>query len=136
MDEEKIYRRKDGYEVFKHEDKLIYRHRYLAIKYIPNPENKCCVNHKDGDKSNNSLDNLEWVSSKENVLHAIENNMWDNSILQRRKLTAEQVEEIKTKYIPKKYSMEKLAKEYSVSYQAIRNLLTNKSYQKQFSLGL
>jgi len=42
-------------------------HRVLAIVYIPNPENKAQVNHKDGDKTNNSLDNLEWMTASENI---------------------------------------------------------------------
>lgn len=45
-------------------------HRLLATVWIPNPENKPCVNHIDGNKMNNSLDNLEWVTHKENEHHS------------------------------------------------------------------
>lgn len=44
-------------------------HRLLALTYIPNPENKPEVNHKDKNRLNNSLDNLEWMTTKENCIH-------------------------------------------------------------------
>lgn len=47
-------------------------HRLLALTYIPNPEGHPQVNHIDGDKFNNSLDNLEWCSAQKNVLHSYE----------------------------------------------------------------
>ena len=47
-----------------------YLHRLLAEHFIPNPENLPQINHKDGNKLNCSLDNLEWVTVQENVIHA------------------------------------------------------------------
>jgi hypothetical protein len=47
-----------------------YLHRLLSIEFVPNPENKKCINHKDGNKLNNCLDNLEWVTHSENIKHA------------------------------------------------------------------
>jgi hypothetical protein len=51
----------------------IYVHRIIAELLIDNIDNKPQVNHKDRNRSNNTLDNLEWVTNKENVIHA-----WNN----------------------------------------------------------
>lgn len=53
--------------------KFMFIHRLVAEKWIPNPDNKEQVNHKDGNKLNNSANNLEWVSNKQNRTHAVDN---------------------------------------------------------------
>lgn len=58
--------------------KSVAVHRLVAKVFIPNPDNLPQVNHKDLDKSNNNLSNLEWVSIKENLNHARKNNAFIN----------------------------------------------------------
>lgn len=75
-------RRGNGYtltKLFKNgENKTMSVHRIVAEAFIPNPEGKPCVNHIDGDKTNNHVSNLEWVTYSENTSHAFQTGLCNN----------------------------------------------------------
>ena len=55
-----------------------YVHRLIGNTYLDNPNNRCCINHIDGDKLNNNLGNLEWSSHSENMKHAYQSGLVTN----------------------------------------------------------
>ena len=64
-----------GYVYFRTRVKNYQVHRLIASAFISNPDNKSCINQKDGNKQNNNVKNLEWVTHKENTSHAIKHGM-------------------------------------------------------------
>ena len=109
-------------------------HRLVALAFIPNPENKLEVNHIDGKKQNNCVDNLEWNTRSENIKHAFAHDLKkirnsENSHLS--KLTKVQVAQIRKEYIPydKNFSTYALAQRYGVSAGTINSIVHNKTYK-------
>ena len=69
----KPYTAQNGYMVFKDKDGIHNQvHRMVAMTFIPNPENKPNINHIDGNRQNNNVNNLEWCTQQENIQHMIE----------------------------------------------------------------
>lgn len=92
----------------------------VAETFIPNPDNKPQVNHINGNKLDNSVDNLEWITNRDNVIHGM-SNFGHKGI----KLTREQVDDIILKYETKQKNQYELATEYNISQQHISKLVNN-----------
>ncbi len=60
---------------YNHKRKYYLIHRLVAQAFIPNPNNYGDVNHKDGNKLNNNVDNLEWCTRSDNLIHAYNNGL-------------------------------------------------------------
>ena len=112
-------------------------HRLIAEYFIPNPENKPCVNHIDGNRLNNDIKNLEWCTFKENLVHSIEVlGRKRNTKKQRetakimgknkRKLTLHQAEEIRK--LAQVKTRKELCVAYGVSLSTIDCIVQNKRY--------
>lgn len=106
--------------------KAIRLHKALAETFIPNPNNYKIVHHKDENKSNYSLDNLEWTTSKLNTEYHLNELKKHTTFFNNRKLTKEDVEFIKNN--KGKISYKKLAKLFNVSSTTISNIMNNKFY--------
>ncbi|AZU98960.1 HNH endonuclease IV [Bacillus phage pW2] len=106
---------KNGYRKvvlsFSGRNKTITVHRLVALAFIPNPENKPEVNHCDGNKANNNVDNLEWSTSKENIRHYHETGSSQTIISDSEVLW------IRENYIPRhpEFGAVALAKKFNIS---------------------
>lgn len=114
--------------------KIIHIHRLVAIGFLPNPDNKRCVNHKDGNKANNRVENLEWCTYSENTIHALENRLKipeRGEDVHNAALTNEQADAIRKEYIfrSKEHNLFTLAQKYGVSPSTIHLIVKNKHYK-------
>ena len=107
------------------QDKCYRVHRLVALTFLENSENKIQVNHIDGNPKNNHVDNLEWVTSNENIQHA-----WNNGIYKKERADHKTIYDDKCPYIDEIWKPIKQAgfyKRYKISnYGRIKNNKTNK----------
>lgn len=75
--------------------KLFKIHRAVAESFIPNPNNYPMINHIDGNKLNNYVDNLEWCTNQYNIQHAVQMGLLDNSLSKLKELNKQNRKRIK-----------------------------------------
>ncbi len=104
-------------------------HRLLAQTFIANPSDLPEVNHKDGNKLNNALDNLEWVTHKQNMTHAFATNLANNTGERngQSQLNSEQVKQIKQMLgkIPQRL----IAERFKVSRTCVSGISTGRLWR-------
>ena len=113
-------------------------HRIVGSAFIPNPEDKPQINHKNGIRSDNRLSNLEWCTASENVKDSFASGRSNNQGMNcpTSILTDDQVREIRADYVGGNRNQytggltrQKLADRYGVKLGAIKNILMNKTWK-------
>lgn len=107
-------------------DKSKYIHRLVAEAFLPNPEGKPQVNHKDRNKLNNSKSNLEWMTSRENIRHARDTSLSNNTC----NLTLNQVIEIEGLLKEGKLFHREIASIYNVNRFDITDIATGRRWSE------
>lgn len=107
-------------------NKTVKAHRLVAIAFIPNPENKPFVNHINGIKHDNRVNNLEWCTAKENTIHAFKTKL--NSGVKGEKshlskLKKEDIIKIRLMYKEGLYSQSKLGIKFNVTQSQIYRIV-------------
>jgi len=103
--------------------KRFYVHRLIAQTFIPNSFNKPCINHLNGTKTDNRIENLEWVTYGQNITHAYETG------LRKSKLTSEQVVYIRENHNSLKQN--ELAEQFHVDVSLIAAIQTGKAHKNK-----
>jgi len=102
-------------------------HRLVLQAFVPNPEDKPCCNHKDGDKNNNHVNNLEWVTYKENEIHARKTGLSGGEKHWLAKFKKEDIIEIRNSY--PQNTLKELAQRYNVAIFTIWNIVNYQTWK-------
>ena len=128
----KIYLRKDGYFQIQLSNQSKFKqfliHRLIAHAFIPNPDNKPFINHINGVRNDNRIENLEWCTNKENIHHAIKNGSRNDKGENNpnSKLTEEQIRTIKWLLKNSNLKQKEIANMFNVHPTHISSIKRNK----------
>lgn len=116
------------------ENKLSARtiHRLVAIAFIKNPNGYKEINHIDGNKQNNNVENIEWSTRSKNINHAIKMGLLVHATGEKHhqsKFTDQQIKELREKYDPQ-VPLREYAKEYNASISCISRIIRGDTYPK------
>jgi hypothetical protein len=115
-----------GYIRINVSNKTYYIHRLVADAFIPNPLNKPAVNHIDGNKANNHVSNLEWVTHSENSIHAISTGL--NNCRGESNTRAKLSNQDAINIINDSRKLKEIALDYGVSYKKISDIKKGRLY--------
>ncbi len=101
-------------------------HRLVAKAFIPRTKNRDIVNHIDGNRTNNRIENLEWVTPKENVIHSFKfgSRKICKQVPKKTILTDFQVDQIGK--LRELYTVNQIAKLFNIEYQSLKNIIHKK----------
>jgi hypothetical protein len=101
-------------------------HRLVAKAFIPRTKNRDIVNHIDGNRTNNRIENLEWVTPKENVIHSFKfgSRKICKQVPKKTILTDFQVNQIGK--LRELYTVNQIAKLFNIEYQSLKNIIHKK----------
>lgn len=119
---------KSGYKVvsLKNPQMLKKVHRLVAIAFVHNPENKPQVNHIDSNRTNNNVNNLDWVTAKENSEHSVKSGRQRQGEKHYKAMFKNKdIPEIRASSLTRK----ELAKKYGVSRSTIENVLKKRTWK-------
>lgn len=123
---------KSGYNALWIGGKMRKTHRFIAEAFIPNPQNKPNINHIDGDRANNKIENLEWCTQSENVQHAWRTGLKNNDTIRgelnpNTKLKDSDVAEIKG--LRGKKSYRQIMAMYGIGYGTVYRIMNNHKWK-------
>lgn len=104
-------------------------HRLVAYYFIPNPLELPQVNHKDGNKSNNRVDNLEWCSNEYNMNHAIVSKLIQQGEHRFNSKCTEESLKLLQSLIDCGFTIKQLSIVYGVCKQVMKQIVRNKTYR-------